>query len=235
MIYDERAQGAKKIGLIGGLAFRAGIFYYDRILQHFNARDRRLHLVLSHADVGIVLACVSAGDKVGLGSYLGSIANGLFDAGADLVAITAVAPHLAIDEIAAVARGPVVDVLELIPPALARAGIDHVGVFGNRATMESDVFGTIASRAIVKLNPVVLDDVHRAYADIAQHGKRGSQPEMQLMENAARDLIDRGGAQAILLAGTDLSSFYAEKPPNYPFLDVASLHVDEIVRRALAA
>lgn len=42
-------------------------------------------------------------------------------------------------------------------------------------------------------------------------------------------------AQAVLLAGTDLSSFYSEQPPLYRFLDVARLHIDEIMRRARAA
>ncbi len=235
MSYPEGTQKAKKIGLIGGLAFRAGVFYYDRIVQRFSAENQRLNLVLGHADVRTVLACVGAGDKAGLGAYLGSVANNLFDAGAELVAITAVAPHLAIDEIAAVARGPMVNVLEIIPAALTVAGIDRLSVFGNRAVMETRVFGTIPEQAMVRLEPAVLDDVHGTYNDIALRGKRGTQPETRLLENFARDLIDRGGAQAILLAGTDLSSFYAEQPPAYPFLDVASLHVDEIVRRAIAA
>lgn len=234
MKQEKNSAGPKKIGLIGGLAFRAGIFYYDQILQRYSSEKRELRLVLSHADVSTVLTCVGAGDKAGLGNYLGSIANELFDAGAQMVAVTAVAPHLAFDEIASVARGPVVNVLESIPAALRAAGIDRIGVFGNRAVMETDVFGSVPGQMIVKLKPTVLDDVHRIYTDIALYGKRSSQPEMLFLEGAARDLIDHGGAQAILLAGTDLSSFYAEQPPAYPFLDVARLHIDEILRRARA-
>jgi len=126
----EKSVGPKKIGLIGGLAFRAGIFYYDQILQRYTSEKRELRLVLSHADVNTVLTYVGAGNKAGLGSYLGSIANELFDAGVQLVAVTAVAPHLAIDQIASVARGPVVNVLASIPAALRAMGIDRVG--GNR-------------------------------------------------------------------------------------------------------
>ena len=235
MEQNAKPAAAKKIGLIGGLALRAGVFYYDQILQRYTSERRRLELVLSHADVNTVLACVGAGDKAGLGNYLGSVANELFDAGAQVVAVTAVAPHLAINEIARVARGPVVNVLESIPAGLKAAGIDRVAVFGNRAVMETDVFGTIPGQMIVKLKPPVLDEVHTMYNDIALHGKRGTQPEMQFLDGVARGLIDQGGAQAILLAGTDLSSFYAEQPPAYPFLDVARLHIDEIVRRAQAS
>ena len=80
------AVATKKIGLIGGLALRAGVFYYEQILKRYAAEKRPLRLVLSHADVNTVLACVGGEDRAGLGRYLGTLANELFDAGADVVA-----------------------------------------------------------------------------------------------------------------------------------------------------
>lgn len=222
----------KKIGLIGGLALRAGLFYYEQIFQRCAAEGLPLKLMLSHADVNAVLACVGSGDKAGLGHYLGTLANELFDGGADLVAVTAVAPHLAIEEMTRVARGPVVDLLGCIPAGLASAGIERVAIFGNRAVMNTNAFGSIAADRVVRLDPPVLDAVHAMYNDIALFGKRGTPDEAAFLEQVAYDLIDRDGAQAILLAGTDLSSFYAEQPPSFTFLDVARLHIDEILRRA---
>ena len=179
-----------------------------------------------------MLACVVAGNKAALGEYLGAIANELFDAGAEVVAVTAIAPHLAIEEIARVARGPLVDVLGTIPAGLAAAGVERVAIFGNRAVMQSDAFGSIPAHQVVRPEPSIVDAVHAIYSDIALTGKRGTPAEVAMLEDIARDLIGAGGAQAILLAGTDLSSFYAEQPPTYPCLDVAALHVSEIVRRA---
>jgi aspartate racemase len=235
MEQGPQAATTKKIGVIGGLALRAGVFYYEQILKRYAAEKRPLKLVLSHADVSTVLAFVGGEDRVGLGRYLGALANELFDAGADLVAVTAVAPHLAIEEIARVARGPVVDVLGCIPAGLAAARIERVAIFGNRAVMNTDAFGSIATDKVVRLDAPVLDAVHTMYNDIALFGKRGTPIEVAFLERTARDVIDQGGAQAILLAGTDLSSFYAEKPPSFPFLDVAQLHIDAILRRAVAA
>jgi aspartate racemase len=232
---NQQPTASRTIGLIGGLAFRAGVFYYDQLLRRHTELDQRLSLVLGHADVNTVLACIGSGDKVGLGNYLGSIANQLFDAGAEFVAITAVAPHLAIDEISRVAQGPVVNVLESIPAGLEAARIGRVAIFGNRAVMETDAFGTIPERMVVRLEPSVLNEVHAIYNDIALHGKRGTRREVEFLENVARAVIGNGKAQAVLLAGTDLSSFYSEQPPLYRFLDVARLHIDEIMRRAQAA
>ena len=223
----------RKIGLIGGLAFRAGVFYYDQLAQRYSTQNRRLELTLSHADVGTVLACVNAGDNAELGEYLGSLANALFDAGADLVAVTAVAPHFAICDIARVAKGPIVSVLDSILGSLQAAGIERVAVFGNRVVIETDVFGIIPTEMIVPLERSQIEEIHTSYNDIALTGKRGTQHELQLLERVARDVLTRG-AQTILLAGTDLSSFYAGKPPTYPSVDVAQLHIDDIIHRAQA-
>ena len=231
----ERRQVAQKvqpkIGLIGGLARRAGIFYYEQILQRYAAQGETLSLALNHADVSTVLTYVGAGEKAKLGSYLGSLANELFDGGAALVAITAVAPHLAFAEIMRVAKGPVVNVLDVISPGLQASGIQRAAVFGNRAVMETNVFGSIPDQMIVKVEPSMIDVVHTCYNSIALHGKRGTQPERDLLNEAARTLINEG-AQAIVLAGTDLSSFYADQSPAYPFLDVGRLHIEAIAERA---
>ena len=48
------ATATKKIGLIGGLALRAGVFYYEQILKRYAAEKRTLRLVLGHADVNTV-------------------------------------------------------------------------------------------------------------------------------------------------------------------------------------
>ena len=189
-------------------------------------------VLLSHADVGAVLAHVASGDKAGLGAYLAGLANQLFDAGADLVAVTAVAPHIAADELQRAARGPIVNVLDAIAGGLATAGFDRVAVFGNRVVMDTDLFGSVGKDRVVRLAPAQVETIHATYGDIALNGKRGTHPEAEILGGIARDLLDGSGAQAILLAGTDLSSFYADAAPDYPSIDVARLHIDEIMRRA---
>jgi aspartate racemase len=189
------AAATKKIGLIGGLALRAGVFYYEQILKRYAAEKRPLKLVLTHADVNTVLACIGGEDRAGLGGYLGALANELFAAGADLVAVTAVAPHLAIEEIARVARGPVVDVLGCIPAGLAAAGIERVAIFGNRAVMNTNAFGSIPTHRVVRLEPPVLDAVHAMYNDIALFGKRGT-PIAGSLPGADRPRPDRPGRRA---------------------------------------
>ncbi len=224
-----------RIGVIGGLALRAGVHYYELLLRRHEEAGRSLDLVLAHADVGRVLRHVASGDAAGLGGYLGTLANSLFDAGAGLVAISAVAPHFAIDEVRSAARGQVVDLLAAVSPGLQRAGLERVALFGNRAVMSSDAYGSIPSHKVERLDVDEMAQVHGAYAAIALEGKRsGSAPtETALLKEIAARAMKRG-AQAVLLAGTDLSSFYSDPPAGYPCVDLAALHVERIVQSAWA-
>ena len=222
-----------KIGLIGGLAFRAGIFYYEQILQRYRSRGELLELVLAHADIDRVLSFVTTQDAAGLGDYLGRLANDLSDAGCGIVAVTAVAPHLAIAELSGIARVPIANVLEAIATGLHASGLHRrVAVFGNRAVMQTNVFGAVPGSMAVPMDEDTIEFVHETYNGIALEGKRGTQPESEELSRVAHGLIRDQGAQVILLAGTDLSSFYAETPPDFPFLDVVPLHIDQIVRLA---
>lgn len=225
----------RKVGLIGGLALRAGIFYYEQIQKRVQTGHLSLELMLNHADVSRVLSYVSAGDRVGLGNYLGSLANELADGGCQIIAVTAVAPHLAVSELAHVSRAHIANVLHSIPSGLTVAGIERVAVFGNRSTMQTNVFGAVPERMAVSLNPDDLDVIHNMYMDIALHGKRATPPEMQELDRLAQKTIQENKAEAILLAGTDLSSFYAEQKPDFRFIDVAQIHIDQILRLASAA
>lgn len=216
------------VGLIGGLATRAGIFYYEQLVQRHEAAGETLNLTLRHADVEAVLDHLTRLDRAWLGTYLGGLANQLFTAGADLVAVTAIAPHIAIDEIIDVANGPVVSALDVIADAIVDAGIERVAIFGNRAVMESNIGGAVDAKTAVPLGSAALESVHDVYNDIALTGKRNTEREVELLASFAEQAMALG-AQAIVLGGTDLSAFYSETPPNYPHIDLARAHVAQIM------
>ena len=60
-----------------------------------------------------------------------------------------------------------------------------MAIFGNRAVINTDAFGSIARDRVVRLEPPVLDAVHAMYNDIALFGKRGTPIEVAFLERAA--------------------------------------------------
>lgn len=219
-----------KIGLIGGLAFRAGIFYYEQIQNYAIENDKSLRLLLSHAEVKTVLSHISSGNVDELGSYLGGLANRLFDGGAETVSISAIAPHLAINKIKEIAKGPIISALDTVASTINSRGIQKVAVFGNRAVMATNIFGAVPENLVVQLSLEEQEKIHNMYTDIALNGKQGTIPEVQYFNSLADEIISKHGVDSIVLAGTDLSSFYAKQKPNYPHLDMAKLHIKQILK-----
>ena len=70
-----------------------------------------------------------------------------------------------------------------------------MAIFGNRAVMNTNAFGSIAIDRVVRLEPPVLDAVHAMYNDIALFGKRGTPTEVAFLERTA-PRPDRPGRRA---------------------------------------
>jgi len=62
------------------------------------------------------------------------------------------------------------------------------------------------------------------YLDIASTGICTNEQRTVLFE-AGRSMIDDGGAEAIVLAGTDLNLAFAAHDPGYPMVDALDVHV----------
>ena len=76
-----------------------------------------------------------------------------------------------------------------------------------------------------------IDRIHRIYTDIV--AGRGSDAQTEELRKLAQTFVTRDGAQAVLLAGTDLSMVFTESNAGFPAIDCARIHIDAIVRRLL--
>ena len=62
---------------------------------------------------------------------------------------------------------------------------------------------------------------------------RGSDTQAEELRKLAQTFVTRDGAQAVLIAGTDLSPVFTENNAGFPMIDCAGVHIDAIVRRLL--
>ncbi len=62
---------------------------------------------------------------------------------------------------------------------------------------------------------------------------RGSDAQTEELRKLAQTFVARDGAQAVLIAGTDLSTVFTERNAGFPMIDCAGVHIDAIVRRLL--
>jgi aspartate racemase len=99
---------------------------------------------------------------------------------------------------------------------------------GTRFVVESSMFGKLAGVDVVRPQPDEVTFIHDTYSQLAREGAVGAGKREQLIEIAAA-LCDRG-AEAILLAGTDLTLLFDETNTPFPHLDCAHAHIQAIMR-----
>jgi aspartate racemase len=220
------------IGLIGGLGVGAAVHYYQELAKAHAGRGRVLNLVMAHADVNRVLGAAQTDDRAGLAEYLAGLIARLASAGAEFAAIPSVTPHICIAELLKLSPLPIVNLVEELQRELEARGWRRVALFGTRFTVESGLFGLLNGVEVVTPRTDEIDFVHRTYLQLVNAGT-GSEEQREAFSRLAHELMLREGAEAVILAGTDLALVFNQSNTDFPHADCSRLHLDAIVRRAL--
>jgi aspartate racemase len=223
------------IGLIGGIGPKATSFYYQRIVQLFGSAGRPLRLTIAHTDIGFLAKNMASGNKQAQALEYKRLTEELAGAGADRVAITSLGGSFCADQFAPLSPLPLMDGPLAMAEHLRASGLKRVGILGTTAVMGSRLYGKLDG-VCETLSPAddgteASDEAHADYAQVAMSGEVTAEQRSRLF-SAAQRLCDRG-AQAVLLGGTDLSLVF-DGSETVPVIDSAEVHVQAIVREALA-
>jgi aspartate racemase len=221
---------SRHLGLIGGLGVSAAVMYYKAIAAGCVDRGRVPRMTLAHADAPTALAHVTDGRIDALAEYLADFVRELAAAGAELLAIPAVTPHIAIDLLRRQSPLPIVDMLEATERRLRERGLSRVALFGTRFTIETEIFGALGSLEVVAPKRDEVDEIHRVYLELATDG-RTSPANVENLRRIASAIRARDRVDAIVLAGTDLNVIFDEATAGFPAVDCAAAHIDAILDR----
>lgn len=220
---------SRHLGLIGGLGVGAAVIYYRALVAGCAERGLVPRMTIAHAHSPIALAYAGAGRIDDLGDYLAGFVRELEATGAELFAIPAVTPHVALPAIMRQVELPVVNMLEATAGRLRERGLSRVALFGTRFTIEGELFGALESFELVAPRPAEVDEIHRIYLELASDG-RTSEANVETLRRIGRTICERDRAEAIVLAGTDLNLIFDEASAGFPALDCAAAHIDAILR-----
>jgi aspartate racemase len=205
----------RKLGLIGGLGPGATVHYYREL-----AKAQAGEMLIIHADMDRVRDAVSRGDRTGLADYFARQIERMAAGGAEVAAISAVAPHICIRELEKISALPLVNVLDEVATEVRVRGYKRVALFGTRFVMESRMYGMLQGVDVIV--PEQVDAIHHAYMQIVEGGTDGR----DVLTQIARELT----VDAVLLAGTDLSVIFNETNTSFAHLDCAKTHIEAILR-----
>lgn len=218
------------LGLVGGLGPGATVYYYRGLLAAHEAAGRTARLLIAHANVDRVRGFAENNDRGGLARYLASFISSLAAAGAEITAIVAITPHICADELIAISPLPLIDIVSEVAAAVRALGLKRVALLGTRFTVESRMFDRLGVDVILP-KPEEVEQIHTTYMDVLNG--RSTMAQIDGLREIARTLIARDGAEAALLAGTDLSMVLNEENAGFPTIDCAAAHIKAIAKKLL--
>jgi aspartate racemase len=225
-----RPKEARVLGLVGGLGPGATIYYYNGLIAAHKAQGRVARMLIAHADVDHGRPLAEAGKLDELAHYLNGFIDATAAGGAEMAAIVAVTPHICAAQLLPLLRIPLIDMVATIAEEIRARGLKRVALFGTRSTVQSRMFGRLGVDVVMP-QPDEIEVINTSYLDVVYD--RSTPAGIDRLRELAHSLMRREGAEAVLLAGTDLSMVMNEENAGFPTLDCAGVHIAEITKRLL--
>lgn len=218
------------IGLIGGIGVAATVVYYQRLTAAVQAMGGKLELTMVHGDVQQLIANNLADDRDSQAAVFAELIQRLRDAGCDCAALTSLGAHFCFDETRALSALPLVSGVAPLDSYFAEQGLGSVGLLGTRVVMRTGLFGQLRKTRAVALTSEI-DSLGQTYQDMAVAG-HCTPDQRALFLDAGTRMKHNLGADAVVLAGTDLNLAFDGQNPGYRVIDALDVHVDVLAKLA---
>lgn len=216
------------IGLIGGMSWHSTLTYY-RIINESIARARGGHssarIALQSVDFADVRECQVAEDWDRAAALLVDAGARCAAGGASVVAICTNLMHKVAPEVEASLRVPVLHIADAVGQRATEKGWGAVAVLGTRWVMEESFYSSrLARHGVGSIVPSEDErrEIDRIIWDELTHGVTTEASRRRFVA-IIEDLASRG-AQAVVLACTEIGLLVGERDSPLPVIDSAEVH-----------
>lgn len=222
----------KKIGLIGGTGPESTIVYYKQITTQVQKITGNFpNLAIESLSVYNVLSFVDNEDYSGLTQYLLKGIDNLMAAGAEMVALTGITPHLVIDELKKESPVPVISMLDSTKEYLKNHGLRNVLLTGTAQTLKAQFFQKDLQNngfEVILPSDDEIEYMGKKIENELELGKVVPQTQKQFAQ-ITQQSIDNNAVQAVILGCTELPLIYDQIPLSVPKVDVMREHIKKLV------
>jgi aspartate racemase len=228
----------RTIGLVGGLSWYSSLEYYrvvNELVQERRGGHASASVALQSLDFSVVRACQQRDDWVEAGRLVAEAARRCQHAGADLVLICSNLMHKVFDEVESSVDVPVLHIADAVAEEAKRHGWSRLGVLGTRWVMEEPFYSE--RLAIHGVKVVIPEAEERARVDrvIFEELTQGRVLESSRQDYLATiDGLSADGADAVVLACTEIELLVRAEDTPVPLVDSMRVHATHAVDLALA-
>jgi len=219
----------KTIGVLGGLGPESTLNYYRLIIDL--CRKKGLggnypEIIIYSLNFKECHDLQESGPQAELVEKLVGGTQSLHRAGADFALIASNTPHIFFDEIRAKSPIPLLSIVEAACDAVANLpwhvagqgrGLERVGLFGTRVTMQADFFQKVFRRRNISV--IVPEEEEQSYID----GKIFNEL-----------VLERDSIEGLILGCTELSLILPQDELGIPFFDTIKIHAQSALEYSLS-
>jgi aspartate racemase len=239
----------KTVGIIGGIGPESTIEYYRLIVAGYrerqgstgvspagHAQDGRAtsypSIIINSVDLTKLIGWVTSNELKALTDYLVGEIEKLARAGVDFGALASNTPHIVFDQVRERSPIPLISIVEAIREAAQSLGLQRVGLFGTRFTMQGRFYPDAFSKAGMTTFVPAEDEqayIHEKYMKELLNNIFLPETRERLLEIVDR-MKARDGIEALILGGTELPLILRDAGHHgIPLLDTTKIHVERIV------
>ncbi len=229
--------GMETLGLIGGMSWHSTATYY-RIINEEVAAARGGHasarIALQSLDFAEVRDCQVRGDWEAAAALLAEAGRRCVGGGATTVAICTNLMHKVAPEVEAALDVPLLHIGDAVAAEARRHGWDTVGVLGTRWVMEESFYADRLARHGVRVVVPGADERTMVDTVVFDELTQGVVTERsRAAYSAVIDGLAAQGADAVVLACTEIGLLIGPADSALPLIDSAEVHARELARVAL--
>jgi aspartate racemase len=224
-----------RLGLLGGMSWESTAVYYRLLNEMVHERvggHSSAPLVLWSVDFAQIEQLQQAGDWTEQGRILGDAAAALEGTGVEAIALATNTLHLVADDITRRIEVPFIDLIDLIDvvgAAVSAGGHRTVGILATSYAMDSDLYPSRLAKFGVDVLVPEADDraaVNRVIYDELVHGI--VRDESRVAYQGVIERLAARGAEAVVLACTEIGMLLRDGDAAVPLLNTTSLHCDAL-------
>lgn len=219
----------KTIGFLGGMTYHSTALYYTLINKHISTAlggPASASIIMHSVNHAETSALFTAGKWDAVAHKFITAAKHMKASGAQGVAIGCNIGHKVADEVEAAAGLPVLHIADFTAAAITEMGLSRVALLATRTVMEEG-FVRVRLSAKAGVEVLVPGEAERVAIDAAVFGELGAgvvtEKTKVLVAGIAARLV-RQGAQAVVLACTDLQFVLKPEDLSVPVLDTMEYH-----------
>lgn len=221
------------IGLIGGIGPAATDLYYRGLIKALAGTGHDLDVTIAHADSPTLIRYLANDNQDAQTAIFLKLIDRLIAAGSEVVAVTSIAGHFCIEPVVEKTPVPVINLITTVNEGIQRRGLSRVGLLGTKTVMETGFYGGLSSVDIVIPEGESLNSVHEDYVAMATAGV-ATQSHKETFFQAGLQMCREQGAEAVLLAGTDLFLAFSGEAVDFNVIDCAEIHIAALAEKAKA-